>query len=182
MKNVALHILDLVENSVRAKARMVQVTIKEHPEKDLYLLSVEDDGEGMDEEKKIKAADPFYTSRSTRKVGLGLSLIKQNAERTGGSFALVSEPGRGTKLEVSFVMSHPDRLPLGEIDEVLVLLAVNSPQLHLIYKHETMKGSYQFDTNAIKEIIGDFQYVNMKIRKFLREMIIENLKEIKAEP
>ena len=182
MKNVALHILDLAENSVRAKARMVQVTIKEDPGNDLYLLSVEDDGEGMDEEEKAKATDPFYTSRSTRKVGLGLPLIKQNAERTGGSFALFSEPGKGTKLEAKFVMSHPDRLPLGEIDEVLVLLAVSSPQMHLVYKHETMKGSYLFDTEIIKEIIGDFQDINMEIRNFLREMIIENLKEIKAEP
>ena len=182
MKNVALHILDLVENSVRAKARMVKVAIKEDPGNDLYLLSVEDDGEGMDVEEKTKATDPFYTSRSTRKVGLGLPLIRQNAERTGGTFALVSEPGKGTKLEARFVMSHPDRLPLGEIDDVLVLLAVSSPQIQLVYKHETMKGSYLFDTEAIKEITGDFQDINMEIRKFLREMIIENLKEIKAEP
>lgn len=182
MKNVALHILDLVENSVRANARKVMVSIKEDPLKDLYLLSVEDDGKGMDEEEKNKATDPFYTSRSTRKVGLGLPLIRQNAERTGGSFALLSEPGKGTKLEAVFVRSHPDRLPLGEIDEVLVLLAISSPQVHLSYKHDTMYGSYLFDTDAIKEITGDFQSVNMEIRIFLREMITENLKEIKAEP
>lgn len=182
MKNVALHILDLVENSERAKARLVQVTIKEDQASGLYSLSVEDNGEGMDEEKIAKATDPFYTSRDTRRVGLGLPLIKQNAERTEGSFTLLSEPGTGTKLEAAFVMGHPDRLPLGEIDEVLVLLAVGYPQLRLIYKHETMHGSYLFDTFAIREITGDLQNSNSEIRKFLREMIVENLKEIKAEP
>lgn len=182
MKNIALHILDLVENSVRANARMVQVSILEEPGNDLYLLSIEDDGEGMDEEEKTKATDPFYTSRITRKVGLGLPLIKQNAERTGGSFTLTSAPGKGTKLEARFMMSHPDRLPLGEIDDVLVLLAGSSPHTHLVYRHETMKGSYLFDTETVKGIIGNFQDINMEIRKFLREMIIENLKEIEAEP
>lgn len=181
MKNVSLHILDLVENSVRADARMVQVSIKEDIANDLYILSVEDDGEGMNEEKRTKATDPFFTSRDTRRVGLGLPLIRQNAERTGGYFKLLSTPGMGTKLEAGFRMSHPDRLPLGEIDEVLVLLTVGYPQLQLVYRHVTRSGSYLFDTGAIREITGDFRESNMEIRKFLREMILENLKDIQAE-
>ncbi|HEY5509452.1 MAG TPA: ATP-binding protein [Prolixibacteraceae bacterium] len=181
MKNVALHILDLVQNSARAKAGKVQISINEDPGKDIYLLSVEDDGEGMEEEQLQKATDPFFTTRTTRKVGLGLSLIRQNAERTGGSFSLSSVPGKGTRLEAAFVMNHPDRLPLGEIDDVLVLLAVGLPHLRLIYNHTAPGGQYKFDTEAIGEIIGDIKDCNLEIRKFLREMIIENLKEIRAE-
>jgi len=181
MKNIALHILDLVQNSARAKAGKVQISIKEDPGKDRYLLSIEDDGEGMEERHLQKATDPFFTTRTTRKVGLGLSLIQQNAERTGGSFSLSSVPGKGTRLEADFVMNHPDRLPLGEIDDVIVLLAVGLPQLRLIYDHATPGGEYKFDTEIIREIIGDIKDSNLEIRKFLREMIIENLKEIKAE-
>ena len=84
-------------------------------------------------------------------------------------------------MEACFVLSHPDRLPLGEIDDVLVLLAVGLPQLRLVYVHKTTFGTYCFDTEVIREIIGNFQDSNMEIRRFLKEMIVENLKEIKAE-
>jgi len=181
MKNIALHILDLVENSVRAKAKKVQVSITEELESDRYLLTIEDDGEGMEEEMVKKATGPFYTSRSTRKVGMGLPLIQLNAERTGGSFLLKSKPGKGTTLEACFVLSHIDRLPLGEIDDVLVILATGIPFIRLIYKHKTDSGIYCFDTERISEIVGDLQECNMEIRKFLREMIAENLKKIKAK-
>ncbi|MEI6275370.1 MAG: sensor histidine kinase [Prolixibacteraceae bacterium] len=182
MKNIALHILDLVQNSARAKARKIMVSINEDTMNDRYLLSIEDDGEGMEEDQVLQATNPFYTSRTTRKVGLGLPMIQLNAERTGGSFNLVSTPRKGTRLEASFVLSHPDRLPLGEIDDVLVLLAVGLPHQRLIYEHKTAFGLYHFDTEAIREIIGNIQDSNTEIRKFMKEMIIENLKEIKAEP
>lgn len=181
MKNIALHILDLVQNSARAKARNVKISIVEDPLNDRYHLSIEDDGEGMESDMLQNATDPFYTTRTTRKVGLGLPLIQMNAERTGGSFALVSQPGNGTRLEAIFVLSHPDRLPLGEIGDVLVLLAVGLPQLHLIYEHKTTLGCYCFDTESVIEIIGEIQDSNMEIRKFLKEMIMENLNAIKVE-
>lgn len=181
MKNIALHILDLAENSARANARKVQISITEDPLSDSYCLSIQDDGEGMGAEILQKATNPFYTSRTTRKVGMGLPLIQMNAERTGGSFTLQSEPGMGTTMKADFALSHPDRLPLGEIDEVLVLLAVGIPQLRLVYKHKTSSGSYCFDTEVIREIIGNIQDSNLEIRRFLKEMIVENLKEIKAE-
>jgi len=181
MKNIALHILDLVENSARAKAKKVQVSISEEIEGNRYVLTIEDDGEGMVEDVVKKATDPFYTSRSTRKVGMGLPLIQMNAERTGGSFSLQSKPGKGTTLEACFVLSHMDRLPLGEIDDVLVLLATGLPLVRLIYTHKTDSGIYCFDTEKVREIAGDLQYCNLETRKFLREMIVENLKKINAE-
>jgi hypothetical protein len=159
----------------------VQISISENPEKDLYLLIIEDNGTGMETSELKKATDPFYTSRTTRKVGLGLPLIQMNVERTGGNFELDSHPGAGTQLKAGFVLSHPDRLPLGEIGEVLVLLAVGLPGLRLIYNHTTPWGAYQFDSDAIQEIVGDLGNCTQEIRKFLKEMIMENLQEIKAE-
>jgi hypothetical protein len=182
MKNIALHILDLVQNSARAKACNVQISITEDRESNMYLLAITDDGEGMEKVELQKATDPFYTSRSTRKVGLGLPLIQMNAERTGGSLNLESMAGKGTTLAASFVMNHPDRLPLGEIDDVLVLLAVGLPHVRLVYEHKTPHGQYRFDTELIREIIGNIQDSNLEIRNFLKEMIIENLRGIQAEP
>jgi len=181
MKNIALHILDLVENSARANACKVQISITEDPAADSYILSIQDDGKGMEAEILQKATNPFYSTRTTRKIGMGLPLIQMNAERTGGSFSLQSEPGKGTCMEAHFTLSHPDRLPLGEIAEVLVLLAAGLPQLRLVYVHKTTSGSYCFDTEVIREIIGNFQDSNMEIRKFLKEMITENLEGINAE-
>ena len=182
MKNIALHILDLVQNSYRANAGMVEISIVEDPAKNCYRLIIKDDGKGMKEDELQKATDPFYTSRTTRKVGLGLPLIQMNIERTGGSFTLSSIPEKGTTLEATFVMNHPDRLPLGEIDDVLVLLATGLPLLRLVYDHQTPSGEYRFDTELIRDIIGDIPESNQEVRKFLREMIVENLEGIKAEP
>ena len=181
MKNIALHILDLVQNSARANAGKVFISITEDPVSGSYHLKIQDDGEGMEEEILQKAANPFYTSRTTRKVGMGLPLVQMNAERTGGSFKLQSEPGKGTCMEADFALNHPDRLPLGEIDEVLVLLAIGLPKLRLVYEHKTPSGSYCFDTEVIREIIGNIQDSNMEIRRFLKELITENLKDINAE-
>ena len=181
MRNIALHILDLVENSARSKADRVEVSIVEDIGGDRYTLTIADDGEGMEEGVVKRATDPFFTSRSTRKIGMGLSLIQLNAERTGGSFSLLSKKGKGTTLEACFVLSHTDRLPLGEVDEVLVLLAASLPNIRLIYTHKTDFGIYCFDTEKIRKILGDLQEYNMEIRKFLREMIVENLKKINAE-
>jgi hypothetical protein len=181
MKNIALHILDLAENSARAQALKVLISIIEDPDNDSYRLVIQDDGYGMEEAVLHNATNPFFTSRSTRKVGLGLPLVQMNAERTGGSFKLHSEPGKGTTMEADFIFSHPDRLPLGEIGEVLVLLAASLPQLRIVYEHKTPSGFYRFDTEAIREITGNIQECNLEIRRFIEEMIMENLKEIKAE-
>ncbi|MCE1197563.1 MAG: sensor histidine kinase [Marinilabiliales bacterium] len=182
MKNIALHIYDLVENSTRARASHVTILVREEPVGDSYCLEIVDDGRGMTPEVLRKATDPFYTSRTTRKVGLGLPLIRMNAERTGGSFTLTSAPGSGTRLEAYFVMSHPDRLPLGEIDDVLLMLTNSYPNLHLVYEHTTPKGKYRYDSEEIREAIGDLLASSKEVRDYVREMISDNLKAIGAEP
>lgn len=180
MKNLALHILDLAENSVRAKAGSIEICIDEERDNDCCRLTILDDGAGMEAEQLLKASEPFFTTRNTRKVGLGLPLVRQNAERTGGSFSLFSEPGKGTRLEAAFGMSHPDMLPLGEIDDVLVLLMVSHPRVRLVYEHRTPSGSYRFDSEAIRDVLGNARENNQEIRKFLREMVTENLAGIKC--
>ena len=99
MKDLASHIMDIVQNSVRANAQNIEITIEEHLSGDLLKITVKDDGDGMDEETLKRVRDPFFTSRTVRKVGLGIPLFQQNAERTGGSLSITSQQGKGTIVE-----------------------------------------------------------------------------------
>mgnify|MGYP001294764079 CR=1 FL=1 len=102
MKDIALHILDVANNSISAKATLVEIVVNEQPDTNTFTLSIIDNGKGMSSEILEQVTDPFYTTRTTRKVGLGIPLLKQNAEQSGGKLSLESEPGKGTKLEAVF--------------------------------------------------------------------------------
>jgi len=106
MKTISDHILDIVQNSVKAGATLIEIIVREKWNDDLYTLEIRDDGCGMDSETAARALEPFFTSRTTRKVGLGLPLLRQNAMQTGGSVAIDSEPGRGTAVTARFGYSH----------------------------------------------------------------------------
>ena len=178
MNELALHILDIAQNSIRANAKLVQIRITEKPDFDEYLIEIADDGQGMAKEQVERASDPFFTSRTTRKVGMGLSLIKHNAEQSGGSFHLISEKGKGTQIVVTFGLHHIDRPILGDIAGTLLILADNEKQTEFVYTHQTPNGEYQFDTRVIKESLDEIPFSTPEIRKFLIEMIRENLEQI----
>ena len=178
MNQLALHILDIAQNSIRANAKLVNIAITENPQSDEYKIVITDDGEGMTEAQLKKAADPFFTSRTTRKVGLGLPLIKHNAELSGGSFLLESEKGKGTKLSITFGFSHVDRPVLGDIAGAMLILATNEKQTDFLYSHQTPRGTFCFDTREIKESLDDVPLSAPEIRNFLIEMIRENLEQI----
>jgi hypothetical protein len=180
MKDLALHILDILQNSVTAGATLVKLQIEEIPSKDEYLVKLIDNGKGMDAEMVQQVTDPFFTTRTTRKVGLGLPLLKQNAERTGGNMAIKSEPGKGTEVDVKFVYSHIDRLPTGDISGTLALTVSSYPAIDFIYSHTTPEGTFIFDTIEIKETLGDLPINNPQVIAFMKDLISDNLKEIKA--
>ena len=127
MKDLASHIMDIVQNSVRANAQNIEITVEEHWSDDLLTITVKDDGDGMDEETLQRVRDPFFTSRTVRKVGLGIPLFQQNAERTGGSLSITSQQGKGTIVEARFMHSHIDRPPLGAICHYLHVLCHGVP-------------------------------------------------------
>jgi len=136
MQDLSLHILDVVENSVRAEARTIEITVVEDNERDRLSLEIKDDGRGMDEEMRARALDPFFTTRTTRRVGLGLPLLAQAAREGGGAFELESAPGRGTTIRVSFQLSHPDRKPLGDLAATLGAILAGRPDLQLRFDYE----------------------------------------------
>jgi len=146
-----LHILDIVENSIRAYAKKIEIKIIEEKKKDLLTIEIIDDGKGMDEEALKNVLDPFFTTRKTRKVGLGLPLLAQSAEESRGSIKIESKPGQGTKVKATFGYSHIDRRPLGDIYESLKVLIVANPDINFIYEYQKNDVNYHLDTKGIKK-------------------------------
>ena len=131
MEDISLHILDIAENSIRAKAKNINIMITEDYKNDLLTLTIEDDGEGMDEATKAFALNPFFTTKKGKKVGLGLALLAHSAEEAGGDMKIESEPGKGTKISAIFKLGHIDRKPLGNLNETIKCLKVTHPEIKL---------------------------------------------------
>ncbi len=178
MKDLSMHIMDIIQNSVRAEASLVELEITESQKLDLFSISIKDNGIGMSKQMLEKVTDPFFTTRTTRKVGLGLSLLKQNAEQTGGKVEINSKEGVGTSLKAIFSHSHLDRPSLGDIAGIMVLLVGANPKMDFLYKHITDKGEYVFDTKEVKEVLEGVSVSDPEIMQYLKEMIKENLNTI----
>jgi hypothetical protein len=180
MKDLALHILDVLQNSIRAEATIIKLQIDEAPFKNKYKVKITDNGTGMSKEMVERITDPFFTTRTTRKVGLGLSLLKQNAERTQGTLKIKSRPGKGTEVEAVFGYDHIDRIPTGDIGGILSLTISSNPEIEFKYNHHTPKGNFEFDTKEIKLALGEISISNAKVISFLNDLIHTHLIEINA--
>lgn len=180
MKDLALHILDILQNSVTAGATLIELKITEDPTMDVYSVKFTDNGKGMDAATVQKVTDPFFTTRTTRKVGLGLPLLKQNAEQSGGRLTIHSTPGNGTEVEAVFGYSHIDRIPTGDIAGIMALTVSSYPSIEFIYTHNTPEDTFIFDTREIKETLEDVPISNPQVIAFMKDMIRENLEAIKA--
>jgi hypothetical protein len=178
MKDLSMHIMDIIQNSIVANASMVEINIIENLVDDSFTIIIKDDGKGMDSEMVKNVTDPYCTSRTTRKVGLGIPLLKQNAEQTGGELTIQSEVGKGTILNARFIHSSIDRQPLGDIAGTIVLTASANPTLDFVYTHTINQKTYCFDTREVKNALDGIPISNLQIIKYLREMIEENIKEI----
>ncbi len=151
MQDLSLHILDIAENAVRARARTVAIRVEEDSLADTLRLEIQDDGEGMDEAAKRKALDPFFTSKTERRFGLGLPLLAEAARAADGSLALESEPGRGTRVTAVFRRSHIDRKPLGDIGQTLAALILGYPDTDFIYRQSLDGRSFVIDTREFRK-------------------------------
>ena len=181
MLEISLHILDIVENSTRAGAKTVSIDIIEDTARDILSLEIRDDGSGMTEDILKKVIDPFFTTKTVRNVGLGLPMLAQAAERAEGRFIIESKGGEGTRVAADFKLSHIDRQPLGDIAGTLVTLIAGNEDIDLIYRHEHNGKIYIFDTREIKKEIEDIPINHVAVLNFIRNHIIEGLKEIGAE-
>jgi signal transduction histidine kinase len=151
MEDLSLHILDIVENSIAAMAKRIEIRIDEDRDKDLVTIEIRDDGKGMDEQTLKKALDPFFTTRTTRRVGLGLSLLAQAARDSEGTFDLSSSPGKGTMVNATFRLSHPDCKPMGDISQTMQVLVMSHPEVDFLYEHKSDSSTYRFDTREVRK-------------------------------
>ena len=181
MNELSLHILDILGNSVRAGAGEVELAITESRAENIYRMVFRDNGKGMSPEMLDDIFTPWVTSRKERRVGLGLSLLKQSAELCGGDLMISSAPGEGTTVCVEFEFAHLDRPVAGDIAGSLVITAASAPEIAFLYSHTTDTGSYQFSTVEVMDALDGVSLTNPSIMRAVEEMIRENLREIGAE-
>lgn len=178
MPEISLNILDVAENSVRAGASLIEIRVSVQTEDDTLTVVIKDDGCGMSAEQAEKVQDPFYTTRTTRRVGLGVPFFKQAAEGTGGGFSIVSEIGKGTVVTAVFGLSHIDRMPLGNISSTIHTLVVFHEKIHFIYTYRYNKNEFVLDTRELREILGeDISFTDLEVSRFIKEFLEENKEE-----
>jgi hypothetical protein len=178
MRELSLHILDIAHNSIAAKAETLRIAIIEDFKKDLLTIRIKDDGKGMDEATLKRVVDPFYTTRTTRKVGLGIPMFKAAAEQCGGEFEIKSQLGVGTEIDATFKHSHIDRVPLGNMTETIITIIMANTEMDLIYTHDINGRKFTLSTRDIKKTLGELPINNMDVVIWLKGYIHENLVEL----
>ncbi|HHO76580.1 MAG TPA: ATP-binding protein [Deltaproteobacteria bacterium] len=178
MIELALHILDIAENSSRAQASLIEIALVEDLEKDILSLEIKDNGSGMDEETMKKAMDPFYTSKKVRRVGLGLPMLKHAALSAGGDFSIESKLGVGTRICASFQHSHIDRQPIGDIPGTVIALIIGNPEIDILYTHKKNSREYVLDTREIRTALGDIPLNHMEVLNVIKDNVIEGIGEL----
>lgn len=175
MKDISMHIMDILQNSTRAGAKNITLEVLEDTVADTLTLVFIDDGCGLSPEMIEQVTNPFFTTRTTRKVGLGLPLLKQNTEQTGGSMHIESEVGKGTKVTAIFGLSDIDRQPMGDLPATVVFTVSANPDIHFVFHYKNDTVDYVFDTDEVKEVLDGIPINNPEIIQDLREMIMENI-------
>ena len=171
MEDLSLHILDIAENSIGAGAKRVEIRIIEDLDKDIFSLEIKDNGRGMSQEILKKATDPFYTTRTTRRVGMGLSLLSQSAREAEGDLSITSQEGQGTTVYTYFKHSHIDRRPLGNIVDTLIVLIAGNPDIDFFYEHKRNNNTYSMDTKEIKLELGEIPINTPAVIEIIKEDI-----------
>jgi anti-sigma regulatory factor (Ser/Thr protein kinase) len=180
LRELALHLLDIAENSISAHAKTIRIRVEENTLIDRLRIRVIDDGIGIDADRIARVIDPFVTSRTTRKVGLGIPLLKAAAEACNGSFSIQSEPGKGTQVEVEFQHSHIDRMPLGNLESTILTLMIGSPEVNWIFCYNNNGQEFVLDDAEIKETLAGVSLSEPSVLKFLREYLSEGIADVKA--
>ena len=177
MPELSLNILDVAKNSVRAGASLITISVRADKAKDTLAIVISDDGCGMTEEQVQRVTDPFFTTRSTRKVGLGVPFFKMAAELTGGSFQIRSELGVGTSTEAVFGLSSIDRMPLGDFSGTITTLIQASPEIDFLVEYAVDENEFTLDTRQLREILGDVPLNEPEILQYIAGFLEENMSE-----
>ncbi len=178
MTELALNVLDVTENSVRADASLVHVSVAVDTAVDRMVILIEDNGCGMTAEQVASVEDPFFTTRTTRKVGLGIPFYKYAALATGGDFSITSEVGVGTKVRAEFVLSHVDRMPLGDMCSTMHTLITFNTHIDFVYTYSVDDRSFTLDTREFKEILEGVPLNEPEVASYIEAFLVENTEEV----
>jgi len=173
MEDLSLHILDIAENSIAAGAKNIEIIVKEDSANDVLSIELIDDGRGMDQHAAWKAVDPFYTTRTTRHVGLGLPLLDDATKVANGRLDIQSTPEKGTRITATFQLSHIDRKPLGKMAETITMLVARQPDTDIAYRHERDGWFISFSTREIKRFLNGFPLNSGKTLSFIKQYITQ---------
>jgi anti-sigma regulatory factor (Ser/Thr protein kinase) len=179
VRELALHILDIAENSISAGAKQIRISVIERLLDDKLEIRIEDDGKGMDAETLSMITDPFITSRTTRKVGLGIPFLKAAAELCGGTFSIQSTSGAGTAVYADFQHSHIDRMPLGNLSSTLQTLLIGSPEINWVFEYRVDDNHFIFDDKPIKETLDGVPLSEPAVLAFIRQFIDGGIMEVR---
>lgn len=174
MRELSLNILDVAQNSITAGASLITIEVNENTVDKTMLIGIYDNGKGMSEEQVKSVVDPFFTTRTTRKVGMGIPLFKMAAEQTGGGLEIESELGVGTNVRANFKTDSVDFTPLGDIASTVQMLITMNTDRDFVYKHIVNEKEFVADTREIKEILGDVPLDTYEVSQWLLEFIKEN--------
>jgi hypothetical protein len=180
MRELSLHILDIAENGITAGADCIHILVEEARNADLLTVKITDNGHGMPAEKMEKLTDPFVTSRTTRRVGLGLSLLATAAERCEGRLTVETAPDAGTKIRATFRYSHIDRAPVGDMAATITTLIMGNPQIEFVYTHIIDGEEFTLDTRELKAEMGHLSLSNPVIIHHLTASIRNSLGQLTA--
>ena len=174
MRELSLNILDVAQNSITAGASLITIEVNENTVDHTLLIGIYDNGKGMSEEQVRSVVDPFFTTRTTRKVGMGIPLFKMAAEQTGGRLEIKSEIGVGTEVRAYFMTDSVDFTPLGDVASTVQMLITMNTDRDFLYKHSVDGKDFVADTREIKEILGDVPLDTYEVSQWLLEFIKEN--------
>ena len=174
MRELSLNILDVAQNSITAGASLITIEVTENTIDKTMLIGIYDNGKGMSEEQVKSVIDPFFTTRTTRKVGMGIPLFKMAAEQTGGGLEIESEIGVGTNVRASFKTDSVDFTPLGDIASTVQMLITMNTDRDFVYKHTVNEKEFIADTREIKGILGDVPLDTYEVSQWILEFIKEN--------
>lgn len=180
MKELSLHILDIAQNSVRANASEIIINISENIKNNVFKFSIKDNGSGIENDIFKNIKNPFTTTRTTRKVGLGIPFLNDTCRLCNGNLLIETEIGKGTYLEATMEYNNIDRPPLGNIVSTVVGLVSSNEKIHFVYIHQYNEKTFKFDVNTIKEILDGIPLTDFKVIEWLDNYLMENINELKA--
>jgi hypothetical protein len=178
LTELSLNILDVANNSIRAGANLIKIEVRIHKANDELLIRISDNGCGMTKEQLRRVEDPFFTTRTTRDVGLGIPFLKQAAEFTGGSLSIESILGSKTIITASFGLSHIDRMPLGDMCSTMYTLLLANKDIDFLYIYECDGKEFELDTRSFREILGDVPFDTPEVAGFIYNYLKENQSEV----